>query len=183
VVLSNFWGRLDSLESGFPPLAFQIAHVVNRLCKHWFHFKWNKSRRTKIPRHLSCSVLLKPWFQMHMYPHFGTASWAPFLSLQYFNNLVGCSQINRQTTGQIISLLWTWLLESIMNSGQAASLGSHSPVLCSTESLFLSDFTPTYSGDNSTTQTFDKLCSQYLGYRNLAHQPVGWKDPRSSSMQ
>jgi hypothetical protein len=38
-------------------------------------------------------------------------------------------------------------------------------VLCSTESLFLSDFTPTYSGDNSTTQTFDKLCSQYLEYR------------------
>jgi hypothetical protein len=54
-------------------------------------------------------------------------------------------------------------------------------VLCST--LFLSDFTPTYSGDNSTTQTFDKLCSQYLEYRELGSS-TGWlKDPRSSSMQ
>jgi hypothetical protein len=46
-------------------------------------------------------------------------------------------------------------------------------VLCSTESLFLSDFTPTYSGDNSTTQTFDKLCSQYFEYRELGSS-TGW---------
>jgi hypothetical protein len=54
-------------------------------------------------------------------------------------------------------------------------------VLCSTESLFLSDFTPTYSGDNSTTQTFDKLCSRYLEYRELGSS-TGWlTDLRSSS--
>jgi hypothetical protein len=62
-----------------------------------------------------------------------------------------------------------------MNStGQAASLGSHQ-VLCSTESLFLSDFTPTYSGDNSTTQTFDKLCS-VLEYR--IGSSTGWLKTR-----
>jgi hypothetical protein len=82
--------------------AISFSNCRQSIMQALISFHEKEPKNPKIPRHLLLS-LTKPWFQMHMYPHFGTASWAPFLSLQYFNNLVGCSQINRQTTGQIIS--------------------------------------------------------------------------------
>lgn len=122
---------------------------------------------------------------MHMYPHFGAASWAPLLSLQYFNSLMGYSQINRQIAWQIISLLWTWLLESIMNSTRTSGFTRK---LLTKFSVRLNRSFCQISPRHTQVITVQPKHSINFARGtwstgNLAHQPVGWKDPRSSSLQ
>lgn len=95
--------------------------------------------------------------------------------LTVFLLLLGYSQINRQASqkGRIDTVDMISGINNEQYPDKRLHMEATHRVLCSTESLFPSDFTPTYSGDNSTTQTFDKLSSRCLEHRELGSS-TGW---------
>jgi hypothetical protein len=180
-------GWLNSQGTRLSTISFSNSHVVNRLCKHWFHFKWNKSRGTRRFQDISpaqsgsnpdsrcaCTRVSKRLRELHS------------VGLQSFNYSLGHSRINRQAIVQD-RFQSVDMASEIINEQRSRTSGSTWKRLTELTVRLNRSFCQISPRHTQVITVQPKHSINFArgtwSTGNLAHQPVGWLDPRSSSLQ